>query len=102
MLESFERADFCVGYFNLRGWRSIDAPVDLWAGGEQACCRLMIGMQSLPQDELRAGFNLTSDPLQMDQQTVSRLKKHVAQEFRSRYWFSWSHIPQLDRQFLRK
>jgi len=36
MLELDDRADFCVGYFNLRGWRQLHNYVDRWIGQEQA------------------------------------------------------------------
>jgi hypothetical protein len=65
-----ERADFCVGYFNLRGWRQVDAFVDKWAGGDGHCCRLLVGMQQMPQDQLRHAMSLFKGEDQIDQSTA--------------------------------
>ncbi|WIG60149.1 MAG: helicase-related protein [Ktedonobacterales bacterium] len=80
-LETAQRADFCVGYFNLRGWRTIDPIVERWAGGEGACCRVLVGMQQLPQDELRAALSLSGGAA-VDQAQVLQLKKRAAADFR--------------------
>ncbi len=80
------RADFCVGYFNLRGWQQIEELMETWQGDEDGRCRLMIGMQERPQDELREGFRFTTEDdfgLTMDMQTSVRLKRRVAQDFRA-------------------
>jgi superfamily II DNA or RNA helicase len=77
-----DRADFCVGYFNLRGWKQIDAYVEKWSGGAGHCCRLLVGMQRLPQEELRDALRIVKDNEGMDNQTALRLKKKLAEEFR--------------------
>jgi hypothetical protein len=77
------RADFCVGYFNLRGWKSIDGLVEQWAGGTGQQCRLLIGMQRLPQDELREAYSLLPREDQISNQAVIRLKRRLAEEFRA-------------------
>ncbi|MBN3869964.1 helicase-related protein [Nostoc sp. JL33] len=76
------RADFCVGYFNLRGWRRIDDLIEQYVGSEKACCRLLIGMQSLPSDEVHAAFSLGSVDGRIDNSSIVRFKKRMASEFR--------------------
>ena len=77
-----ERSDFCVGYFNLRGWRQIDSLVEKWAGGDGHCCRLLVGMQQMPQDQLRSAMSLVKGDEQIDQATAIALKRKLAQDFR--------------------
>jgi superfamily II DNA or RNA helicase len=77
-----ERADFCVGYFNLRGWKSLDSLVDQWSGNDGECCRLLVGMQALPQKELEEAFNVGHNEDGIDNQTAIHKKRELAKEFR--------------------
>jgi hypothetical protein len=75
-LDLADRADFCVGYFNLRGWKQIDEYVARWAGGPGRCCRLLVGMQRLAQDQLRDALSLVHTADGIDNQTAMHLKKN--------------------------
>jgi SNF2 family DNA or RNA helicase len=86
-LKISERADFCVGYFNLRGWQLIDRLVEAWPGGDGSCCRLIVGMPTLPQEELRQAFSLATGPSELDAQAALRLRKRAAEEFRQQLSF---------------
>ncbi|MBI4523877.1 MAG: hypothetical protein HY695_08715 [Deltaproteobacteria bacterium] len=81
-LELSTRSDFCVGYFNPRGWRQIDSYIDQWTGGENHCCRLLIGMPKRPQDELLRALSLSGQDGNIDNQTAVRIKKKLAEELR--------------------
>ena len=76
------RADFCVGYFNLRGWRRIDDLIEQYVGGEISSCRLLVGMQSLPSDEVHTAFTLGNGEGRLDNSSIIRFKKKIATEFR--------------------
>ncbi|MDJ0597331.1 MAG: helicase-related protein [Crocosphaera sp.] len=81
-LNDATRADFCVGYFNLRGWKLIHDEIEGFSGGKNSCCRLLVGMQRLPKDELHQILGLGSKNTRISSAEVTRLRKQVAQEFR--------------------
>ncbi len=88
-LKVSQRADFCVGYFNLRGWKEVAESVEALSGAvvtegsEQTVrvCRLLVGMQKMPVDILREHFNRDENYL-FDQAEAVKLKKQLAQEFK--------------------
>jgi hypothetical protein len=86
-LKVAERADFCVGYFNLRGWRHLSGHVDRWAGGDGHCCRLLVGMHVTPSDELRHALRTREEEDILDNQTALREKRRIAEEFRQQLTF---------------
>ena len=86
-LQVAERADFCVGYFNLRGWRHLAGHVDRWAGGDGQCCRLLVGMHVTPTDELRLALRSQGGEEAIDNQTAAREKRRIAEEFRQQLTF---------------
>jgi hypothetical protein len=89
-LEKSVRADFCIGYFNLRGWRRIADEVEKLPGDylpgdyeddTKYHCRVLVGMQKMPEDELK-DF-LTGDCIvNMDNTKAIELKKKMARLFR--------------------
>jgi len=82
-IQAAYRADFCVGYFNLRGWKEIGQQIDDWEGCEGNCVRLLVGMQRLPQDELRTYYQFVQKDGELDNQTKLQWKKNLAEEFRN-------------------
>ncbi len=76
------RSDFCVGYLNLRGWQAIDDLVDPWAPALGQVCRVLVGMQRPPHEEIRELYRQADDSGLIDNATASRLKVQFAAHLR--------------------
>jgi superfamily II DNA or RNA helicase len=88
-LKTAKRADFCIGYFNLRGWDILLESVDALPGGRLAerfdddetyRARVLIGMQKQPRDELEACYSLKKK--EISNEKAVKLKKEMAAGFR--------------------
>ena len=82
-MEVSQRADFCVGYFNLRGWRYIDQYVEQWSGGDGNCCRLLVGMHRPTEEQLLLTATLPGTGSEIDNSSAKRWVKKLAEEFRN-------------------
>jgi superfamily II DNA or RNA helicase len=88
-LETATHADFCVGYFNLRGWQSLDDLTADWRPEDGQICRVLIGMQRPPHEEVRELYQLRpneNDDL-IDNARASQLKLRFAQHLREQITF---------------
>ena len=82
-----KRVDFCVGYFNLRGWELVVNHIDQIPGDyvyennkqEFRCCRLLIGMHQPDRELIR---RLYGKPQLPDANYVQQCKLEIAREFR--------------------
>ena len=81
-LQVSNRADFCVGYLNLRGWQSIDDIIQKWDPNEGSICRVLVGMQRPPYDEVRELYRAATEPGGLDNATATRLKTQFAAHLR--------------------
>ena len=99
-LEVSFKSDFCVGYFNLRGWKAIDDLIDKWPGGPDEQCRLLVGMHQSPMDEIRNLFNTDPDKTTLDNATATNLKRRLAEEFKDQLTIGYP--TNSDEQGLRK
>ena len=82
-----KRVDFCVGYFNLRGWNLVVNQIDNVPGdyvnenNEQIyrCCRLLIGMHQPDQELVRRLYSAKKLP---DSNFVNKCKLEIARDFK--------------------
>jgi superfamily II DNA or RNA helicase len=86
-LKGAVRADYCVGYFNIRGWNMLAPQIDMLPGapvdenGETVTRvgRILVGMQKAPIDELRDEFRTD---LVIDHAYSKRQINELARDFR--------------------
>ena len=93
-----KRADFCVGYFNLRGWKLVANDVDALSGAEvfekdakgrqskvHRTCRLLIGMHRQPGDLVREMFS--AEKRLVDNAQAAAWKQSVLADLRRQLTF---------------
>ena len=82
-LQQAYRADLCVGYFNLRGWQHLADAVEHFAGDDQQCCRILVGMYRLPEAHMQDEQRALQRQQVLDGPNVYRLREAAAQHFRT-------------------
>ena len=75
------RADFCVGYFNLRGWALLADAVDAMTTTTDAC-RVLVGMHRSPRELVRAVHGFHGEA-RVDVSAAKLLERRAVEDFRA-------------------
>ena len=83
-----KRVDYCVGYFNIRGWKTVCNEIDNLDGMEileegyiqKRYCRLLVGMTKNPFDTLLE--ELDPESAYIDNEKAAKTRRKLAEEFR--------------------
>ena len=89
-LPTANSVDFCVGYFNLRGWKDLADGIDVLEGRKikegkttvHRTCRLLVGMQRMPIDALRLLQRRKTQEVEIDIDIAQKIKRQLAEDFR--------------------
>ena len=87
-VENAKRVDYCVGYFNIRGWNTVVSDIDKLEGMEvkengktyTRYCRLLVGMTKNPFDVLVDELN--PDGNFIDNEKAAKMKRKLAEDFK--------------------
>src|SRR5258708_3015761 len=86
MLAVSRAADFCVGYFHLRGWRKIGDLIERFQAGDRAQARILVGMMRTPQDDLHDDLRLSPSEI-LDQRKIKHEETKLVEAFKEQLTF---------------
>lgn len=87
-LKLSHKAEFCVGYFNLRGWKQLLPFIENWKGTEDNQCKLLIGMnETSSEEDLRNMLSYSNNELLIDKQQLVKYKHKLAMQLREQLTF---------------
>lgn len=86
-LQEAHAADFCVGYFNLRGWGRFADLVERFKGTDDRRCRVLVGMHRPPEEEMRETQRAIRRDAPLDGPTAARLKRKATESFKEQLEF---------------
>ncbi|MGI6209897.1 MAG: helicase-related protein [Anaerolineae bacterium] len=88
VLPGARSADFCIGYFNLRGWGQVAHLVDEHLDGREGRhVRLLVGMSRPPEEEMRAQQAAIRRDERMDGPSAALLRERAARSFKEQIEF---------------
>ncbi len=87
VIDGAYRADFCIGYLNLKGWGKLADLTKNFQGKGDKLCRALIGMQRPPEEELRTIKSLYEQQGIVDGPTRNRLRREMIENFKKQIEF---------------